>query len=60
MSDLEHTKEKAKGRLEQAVGAVTGDDEKKAEGEARERKATADEAKKSAGDAAKKAKDAVS
>ncbi len=60
MSDLEHTKEKAKGRLKQAVGAVTGDDDKKAEGEVQERKATADEAKKSAGDAAKKAKDAVS
>jgi uncharacterized protein YjbJ (UPF0337 family) len=42
--------EKAKGRMKEAAGAVTGDENKKAEGRAQQRKGAADE------EAAQKAK----
>jgi uncharacterized protein YjbJ (UPF0337 family) len=35
--------EKAKGKMKEAAGALTGDEEKKAEGQAQQRKATAAE-----------------
>jgi uncharacterized protein YjbJ (UPF0337 family) len=35
--------DKAKGRMKEAAGAVTGDEEKKAEGRAQQRKGQADE-----------------
>lgn len=35
--------EKAKGKMEEAAGAIIGDEEKKSEGEARQRKASARE-----------------
>jgi len=35
--------EKAKGKMQEAAGAMTGDEDKKAEGQARQRKASARE-----------------